>query len=61
MRPYTVRAIRSGDWWALDVPDLPGVFSQARTLEGAPAAAREAIAVALEVDPDSVSVDVRHD
>ena len=31
---YNVKARRSGDWWALEVPDLPGVFSQAKRFYG---------------------------
>ncbi len=30
---YTVRVRRSGAWWAIDVPELPGVYSQARRLD----------------------------
>lgn len=55
---YRVTARRVGEWWALEVPDLPGVFSQAKRLERADEAAREAIAVMLDIDPASVAVDV---
>ncbi|MBA2951620.1 type II toxin-antitoxin system HicB family antitoxin [Streptomyces himalayensis] len=58
MSAYRVVARRTGDWWALEVPDLPGVFSQAKRLEQADAAAREAIAVMLDVEPDTISVSV---
>ncbi|WP_306191670.1 type II toxin-antitoxin system HicB family antitoxin [Streptomyces sp. MK5] len=58
MSTYRVVARRSGDWWALEVPDLPGVFSQAKRLEKADEAAREAIAVMLDVEPDTISVTV---
>ncbi|MFE1230602.1 type II toxin-antitoxin system HicB family antitoxin [Streptomyces sp. NPDC058745] len=58
MTVYRVNARRSGEWWALDVPDLPGVFSQSKRLEKAEDAAREAIALMLDVDPDTVQVTV---
>jgi predicted RNase H-like HicB family nuclease/DNA-binding XRE family transcriptional regulator len=55
---YAVVARRSGKWWALEVPDVPGAFSQARTLTAAPAMARDAIATLLDVDPHSFDVTV---
>lgn len=57
---WTVDVVRSGSWWAISVPDLPGTFSQCRRLEQVEERAREAIALALDVDPDSIdTVDVR--
>jgi predicted RNase H-like HicB family nuclease len=58
MSTYRVEARRVGGWWALEVPELPGVFSQVRRLDAAEEAAREAIALMLGVDADTVSVDV---
>jgi predicted RNase H-like HicB family nuclease len=58
MSTYLVTARRVGEWWALEVPGLPGVFSQAKRLECADEAAREAIAVMLGVETGSVTVDV---
>lgn len=55
---YRVTARRVGEWWALEVPDLPGVFSQAKRLEQADEAAREAIAVMLDVEPEEVTVEI---
>lgn len=55
---YLVKARRSGSWWALDVPALPGVFSQAKRLDLAEHEAREAIAVMLDVEPAEVDVEV---
>lgn len=59
MKTYTVRATRSGDWWAIDAPELPGVHSQARRLDQAETMAREAIALVLEIDPASFDVTVQ--
>ncbi len=56
---YTVRAQRTGDWWAIDSPDVPGVFSQAKRLDRVEEMAREAIALLLEVPADSFEVDVQ--
>ncbi|MPY93361.1 MAG: XRE family transcriptional regulator [Acidimicrobiia bacterium] len=41
----SVKAIcrRSGDWWAVEVPDLPGVFTQARRIDQVEAMVRDAI------------------
>ena len=54
--PYTATAVRSGRWWALEVPEVPGVYSQARRLDQAEAMIREAIALTLEIPEDSFDV-----
>jgi len=62
VRPkYTAVARRSGRWWAIDVTELDGVFSQARRLDGVERMARDAIALMLEVDPASFDIDVVED
>lgn len=53
---YTIEARRSGSWWALTVPELPGVHSQVRRLEKAEAMITDAIALAFDVDPATVRV-----
>ena len=53
---YTARARRSGRWWAIDVPELPGVYSQARRLDRVEPMARDAIALFLDVDPATFDV-----
>jgi len=55
---YTARARRSGAWWAIDVPELPGVYSQARRLDRVEAMARGAIALFLHVDPATLDIRV---
>jgi predicted RNase H-like HicB family nuclease len=55
-RVYDVEARRSGGWWALTVPDLPGVHSQVRRLEQAEAMITDAIALAFDVDRAHVKV-----
>ena len=52
---FRVRAVRSGSWWAITVPELPGVFSQAKRLDQVETMAREAVSMMLEVDTDQIS------
>ena len=57
---YRVEVVRSGDWWAITVPDLRGVFSQVKRLNRVEATAREAIAMMLDVDESEIGpIDVR--
>lgn len=53
-RSYRVEAVRSGNWWAISVPELDGVFSQARRLDQVETRAREAIALMLDVEEGDV-------
>lgn len=46
---YHVEARRSGNWWAITVSELPGLFSQAKRLEHVESTAREAIAMMLDI------------
>lgn len=55
---YTARVRRSGGWWAIDVPELPGVYSQARRLDRVEPMARDAIALFLDVDPATFEIRV---
>jgi predicted RNase H-like HicB family nuclease len=55
---YTARVRRSGAWWAIDVPELPGVYSQARRLDRAEPMARDAIGLYLDVDPTTLDIRV---
>ncbi len=57
-KTYTARCQRSGDWWAISVPELRGVHTQARRLEKAEAMTRDAIALFLDVPSDSFDVRV---
>lgn len=54
-------ARRSGRWWAITVPELDGVFSQARRLDGVERMARDAIGLMLGVEPASFDIDVVQD
>lgn len=55
---YSVNAERSGDWWAITVSELPGVFSQAKRRDQIEEMARDAIALFLDVPVDSFRVRV---
>lgn len=60
VRPsFTIIAERAGAWWAITVDELPGVFSQARRLDGVEAMARDAIALFLGVPQDSFDLIMR--
>ena len=56
---YTVNARRSGAWWAIEIEELGGVFSQARRLDQVEAMARDAIALFQGVELDSFEIEVR--
>lgn len=58
MTTYTARAVRDGRWWAVQVEELDGVFTQARRLDQVEFMARDAIALLLDVPPDSFDVTV---
>lgn len=53
---YQAKAERSGDWWALSVPEVPGVFSQCRRIREAEGMVAEALALFLDVDPTMIAV-----
>lgn len=58
----TANAFRSGRWWAVEVPEIPGLVTQARTLAEVPAMVLDA-ASALTNRPEryfnAVNVRVR--
>lgn len=51
----TAKAVRSGNWWAIEVPEVPGLFTQARRLDQVQEQVIDAAAM-LDVDVDSVAV-----
>ncbi len=59
VRPrYTAIAERDGTWWVITVPEVDGIYSQARRLDRVEYMARDAISLMLEVPPDSFDVEV---
>jgi hypothetical protein len=60
LRPaYRAVAERDGSWWAIRVPELRGVYTQVRRLADVEAMARDAIALVLDVGPDTFDVLVK--
>lgn len=61
----TAKVTRSGDWWAIEVPRVPGVFTQAKRLDQVEEMVQDAVALMTHVRPSDVDVDVvpvlRHD
>jgi predicted RNase H-like HicB family nuclease len=53
---FTARCVRSGDWWAITVPEVPGVHTQARRLDQAEGMARDAISLVRGVPANSFDV-----
>jgi predicted RNase H-like HicB family nuclease len=56
---YSAVCRRVGNWWAISVPELKGVHSQARRLDQVAAMAQEAIALLLDIDLAAIHVEVR--
>lgn len=54
----TATATRSGDWWAIEVPQTPGVFTQAKRLDQVAGMTADAVATMLDIDASDVEVDV---
>ncbi len=61
MRQKAYRALcrRVGDWWAIDVPEVPRLHTQARRLDQVEEMARDAIALLLDIPDDSFDVVVQ--
>jgi predicted RNase H-like HicB family nuclease len=58
---YRVSAVRSGRWWAIEVPEVPGVFCQARRLDQVESMTREAVGLILQVPEDSFDLAIHPD
>jgi len=56
MTTYSAVCRRAGSWWAISVPELKGVHTQARRLDQVAAMTQEAIALMLDVDPATIQV-----
>lgn len=58
MTTYRATAERADGWWAVSVPELPGVYTQGRTWAQAQEMARDAIATLLDVPAAKVAVEL---
>ena len=56
---YHAHAVRNGGWWAIDVPEAPGAFTQVRRLDQAEAMTREMLTLLLRASPDSFSISLQ--
>ncbi|QGX08819.1 hypothetical protein EEW87_17595 (plasmid) [Janibacter melonis] len=54
----TAKVTRSGGWWAIEVPEVRGVFTQAKRLDQVAEIVADAVAVMKDVDPASVEVTI---
>jgi predicted RNase H-like HicB family nuclease len=52
----TAEVVRSGHWWAIEVPQVPGVFTQAKRLDQVAGVVADAVATMTGVDADEVEV-----
>jgi hypothetical protein len=58
---FTALAERAGRWWTVRVPQIDGLAVQVRSLDQAEIMARQRIAEALHLPPESIRVEVRTD
>jgi predicted RNase H-like HicB family nuclease len=58
VKTYTALCERSSDWWAVTVPEVRGIHTQAKRLDSVEAMVREAIGLMLDVPEDSFEVNV---
>jgi hypothetical protein len=55
---YHAIARRSGKWWAIEVTDVPGAFTQTRRIDQIEQMTRDVLAAFLDVPPDSFDLQV---
>ncbi|MGG7104616.1 MULTISPECIES: type II toxin-antitoxin system HicB family antitoxin [Rhodococcus] len=53
----TAKARRSEGWWAVEIPEVEGAFTQAKRLDQVSARAADAVAVLEGISPDRVEVE----
>jgi predicted RNase H-like HicB family nuclease len=53
------KVVRSGGWWAIEVPEVPGVYSQAKRLDQVPDVVADAVATMLDIEPEGVEVSIK--
>jgi len=54
----TANATRTKGWWAVEVPEVEGAFTQTRRLDQVARMAAEVVSMLKDVDAESVDVDV---
>ena len=58
-KTYAAKVSRDGKWWMIDIPEIDGL-TQARRIADVEQAARELVAVTLDVRLSEVAVDIRY-
>ncbi|MEO8816322.1 MAG: hypothetical protein ABI307_07015 [Mycobacterium sp.] len=54
----TAKATRSGRWWAVEVPEVEGAFTQARRLDQVPAMVADAVHLLTGVPVEEIEVSI---
>ncbi|MDR3069634.1 MAG: XRE family transcriptional regulator [Propionibacteriaceae bacterium] len=54
----TAKCHRSGNWWAIEVPEIPGLFTQTRRLDQVEAMVLDAVSMLDEQPEEGFSVTV---
>lgn len=54
----TAKVTRTQGWWAIEVPEAPGVFTQAKRLDQVAAMVQDAISLMLDLEPTEIEVTV---
>lgn len=49
---------RSGDWWAIEVPEVPGLFTQSERLDQVEEMVRDAVSLMKDIPASDVEVEV---
>ena len=57
----TAHAVRTGEWWAVDAPEVDGLFTQAKRLDQIPAMVADAAALLTDVAADQMKVTLDYD
>lgn len=57
----TAHAVRSGDWWSVDVPEVDGLFTQAKRLDQIPAMVADAGEVLTDIPAGQFEVTLDYD
>ena len=59
-KTYAVQVSRDGKWWMIHIPEIDGL-TQARRIADVKQAARELVAVTLDVKISEVAVEIRYE
>jgi predicted RNase H-like HicB family nuclease len=54
----TAKVTRSGDWWAIEVPEVPGVFTQAKRLDQVEEMVQDAVTLMTDTRHAEIEVEL---